>query len=180
MPDFENNDSFDGDGNYSVELRATDDGGEFDEQSIIVGIRDAPELPPDISISDHSLISLITDEDVAVDISNLGNLISSTSPTQLTFGVYPYHGLEIGQAEVVEISGQSNFLYSPDNNLSGNDQVFITVDDGGGALYCVAVEINVTPIPDPPVSRVSTPISCLLYTSPSPRDATLSRMPSSA
>ena len=27
---------------------------------------------------------------------------------------------------------------------------------------------------------ISVPISCLLYTSPSPRDATLSRMPSSA
>ena len=158
LPDFENNDSADLDGNYSVTVRATDDGGEFDEQSIIVGIRNAPEEPSDIDISDHSLLSLITDEDVNVDISNLGNLITPTSPTQLTFGVYPYHGLEIGQAEVVEISGQSNFLYSPDNNLSGNDQVFITVDDGGGALYCVAVEINVTPIPDPPVSRVPTHI----------------------
>ena len=29
-------------------------------------------------------------------------------------------------------------------------------------------------------SRKSTPYACLLYTSPSPRDATLSRMPSSA
>ena len=56
---------------------------------------------------------------------------------------------------MVEISGQSNLLYSPDNNLSGNDQVFITVDDGGGVLFSVAVEINVAPIPDPPVSRVS-------------------------
>ena len=31
-----------------------------------------------------------------------------------------------------------------------------------------------------PVKTVSTQVACLLYTSPSPRDATLSRMPSSA
>ena len=30
------------------------------------------------------------------------------------------------------------------------------------------------------ISKISIPIGCLLYTSPSPRDATLSRMPSSA
>ena len=34
--------------------------------------------------------------------------------------------------------------------------------------------------PDVPVYDTSGPYSCLLYTSPSPRDATLSRMPSSA
>ena len=35
-------------------------------------------------------------------------------------------------------------------------------------------------IEPPPVPRRDIPEGCLLYTSPSPRDATLSRMPSSA
>ena len=57
--------------------------------------------------------------------------------------------------------------------------LFIIVAGGGGYLYqnniltfqtTKQANNNETAVPDP----------CLLYTSPSPRDATLSRMPSSA
>ena len=51
--------------------------------------------------------------------------------------------------------------------------LLIDIESGGEHLYAVA---QIGPMTD------DTPVapSCLLYTSPSPRDATLSRMPSSA
>ena len=42
------------------------------------------------------------------------------------------------------------------------------------------LDLNVQKSPDRSVLKGKTLINCLLYTSPSPRDATLSRMPSSA
>ena len=51
----------------------------------------------------------------------------------------------------------------------------------GSVLWNVqAVSIRQALIPDKLMGRVNSVYSCLLYTSPSPRDATLSRMPSSA
>ena len=46
-------------------------------------------------------------------------------------------------------------------------------------LLCAAKLMHET-LFDPTAHRQIAPQSCLLYTSPSPRDATLSRMPSSA
>ena len=50
------------------------------------------------------------------------------------------------------------------------------VEDGNGESEIVAVWMVV----DEDAVSITHPLSCLLYTSPSPRDATLSRMPSSA
>ena len=46
-------------------------------------------------------------------------------------------------------------------------------------LICAAKLLHET-LFDPTAQHLIAPQSCLLYTSPSPRDATLSRMPSSA
>ena len=43
-----------------------------------------------------------------------------------------------------------------------------------------SVERNVSDVKQEPENRIDPFTGCLLYTSPSPRDATLSRMPSSA
>ena len=56
------------------------------------------------------------------------------------------------------VSGDSVYSVSSDGSVSGDTSVFSVSSDGS----------------------VSSDTSCLLYTSPSPRDATLSRMPSSA
>ena len=53
-----------------------------------------------------------------------------------------------------------------------HNSMIAPVDEGG--LACVRNEANEVTVGD------SSLRSCLLYTSPSPRDATLSRMPSSA
>ena len=60
--------------------------------------------------------------------------------------------------------------YMPTTGYSGDDEICLIVCDQTG--LCDTVDIPITVVP-----KV---LPCLLYTSPSPRDATLSRMPSSA
>ncbi|MDA9118861.1 Ig-like domain-containing protein [Opitutales bacterium] len=160
MPDFEKNSSHDLDGNFSVIVRATDQGGEFDERSFTIVIQDTNEQQSDILIHSYSSLSLTTLEDEFVAIKDLHSLISSTSPNQLIFSIYPGDNtLQLGEAEIQQIAGKSDFYYYPDHNRSGIDQVFIKVDDGSGALFCVAVEINITPVPDAPVSLIPSRIN---------------------
>ena len=64
--------------------------------------------------------------------------------------------------------------YTPAANDSSDVSFTYLVTDGNDDVAGVAT-LNITPVNDAPQT---TP--CLLYTSPSPRDATLSRMPSSA
>mgnify|MGYP003379429410 CR=1 FL=1 len=63
-----------------------------------------------------------------------------------------------------------------------------TLASGVGRMLCVAIDLEhypkmralVEPYPQVSVSVGVHPNDCLLYTSPSPRDGLLSRMPSSA
>ena len=59
----------------------------------------------------------------------------------------------------------------------------VTASDAGGDIVNTASVVS-DEVPTPVTDTVTTPVDgaapCLLYTSPSPRDATLSRMPSSA
>ena len=76
MPDFEKNSSHDLDGNFSVIVRAIDEGGEFDERSFTVVIQDANELQSDILVHSYSNLSLTTLEDEFVALKDLHSLIS--------------------------------------------------------------------------------------------------------
>ena len=63
--------------------------------------------------------------------------------------------------------------------------ISMTTSFENGCTYCMAAHStisNMTGVPAEVVEalRTGSPQACLLYTSPSPRDATLSRMPSSA
>ena len=71
MPDFEKNSSHDLDGNFSVIVRAIDEGGEFDERSFTVVIQDANELQSDILVHSYSNLSLTTLEDEFVALKDL-------------------------------------------------------------------------------------------------------------
>ncbi len=137
---------------HEVWIRATDDRGAFDQQKFLIKVGPGPILPS-VQVSDLDELFLETDEDVNATLKDLG--LKITSDTSLTFDVYPYHGLEMGQAEIRE---NNDFHYMPDGNKSGTDHVFITVDDGNGAFYCVAVEILVHPVPDDPISLVASPV----------------------
>ena len=65
---------------------------------------------------------------------------------------------------------------------SGNTKVTVVVHSMGGpvSLYFFTSGIVTQQWKDTHINAYITLSGCLLYTSPSPRDATLSRMPSSA
>ena len=54
------------------------------------------------------------------------------------------------------------------------------LSDGKRAQISAHPKLKVVVVEDRPIETKAQPKACLLYTSPSPRDATLSRMPSSA
>ena len=66
------------------------------------------------------------------------------------------------------LNTDGTFSFAPDAGFTGNDEFTYQVCDDGTPIACDSATVYVTVL------------SCLLYTSPSPRDATLSRMPSSA
>ena len=77
-----------------------------------------------------------------------------------------------GNADVVGINADTLTVTTDDLGNSGS---------GGAQSDIDSIQIDITGINDTPeVAGPGTAYSCLLYTSPSPRDATLSRMPSSA
>ena len=77
-----------------------------------------------------------------------------------------------GKAQNIDIDPDTPVLWAVREQLGLNGTKF-----GCGASLCGACTVH---IDGEPVRSCVTPLSCLLYTSPSPRDATLSRMPSSA
>ena len=73
---------------------------------------------------------------------------------------------------VIGIKNDNNVRARPQSGPQDADAVFEVLVEGGMTRL-----INIFYESD---TSYHGPISCLLYTSPSPRDATLSRMPSSA
>ena len=71
--------------------------------------------------------------------------------------------------------GYANYLWNTDNVGST-----ILVSEAGLYMVTITDENGCTGVNTVEVLELSSPNICLLYTSPSPRDATLSRMPSSA
>ena len=79
---------------------------------------------------------------------------------------------------------------NPTISVSQSGNVGVTVTDANGCTAESSVNVTANQTPTPTIAGSTTfcqgtsttldPGTCLLYTSPSPRDATLSRMPSSA
>ena len=66
----------------------------------------------------------------------------------------------------------------PDRSTAGIDSLYQYLTSKFGALYICAAVLTLSLLLFVAISQYGN--ICLLYTSPSPRDATLSRMPSSA
>ena len=94
-------------------------------------------------------------------------------------------------------TANNELTFVPTVDNTGDTVIPFTIDDGNGGIITPTVTIQpVNPGPDAvnqtvvttldtpvvidPLANDTDPDNCLLYTSPSPRDATLSRMPSSA
>ena len=75
---------------------------------------------------------------------------------------------------VVPADGQA-IAVNPDNSLNVPDNPIIPYIEGDG------IGVDITPVMQKVINAaVEKAYGCLLYTSPSPRDRTRSRMPSSA
>jgi len=157
LPDFESSNPFDlnGDNIFEVVVRAVDDGNASVEQSITIEITDVLTEFSDIEVTDFSKLFLSINEDTLGQINNLGSFVQSTD--SLTFGIYEFVGLNYGHASI-SVSSGSHFVYEPDGNSSEDDQVFISLDNGSGGLFCLAVEVEVIEVEDPPVSLVKSPL----------------------
>ena len=162
----------------------------------VTPLNDAPD-----AVDDNSLV---TDEDVALTGNVLGN-DSDIDGDTLTVDQMPVTGPSNG---TLVLNANGSFVYTPDADFNGVDSFTYQINDGNGGTGTATVNITIAPISDAPTGTdrtitidedseyTITPadfgfsdvdgdslnqvIICLLYTSPSPRDATLSRMPSSA
>ena len=87
----------------------------------------------------------------------------------------------------VTLNTNGTFTYTPISAFTGEDKFDYSIVDASGATDIASVTLKVTADSNPNVNDVpvagedlASAIACLLYTSPSPRDGLLSRMPSSA
>ena len=88
-----------------------------------------------------------------------------------SFGAHQKLALELGASEN-QLSDLSNSLWMDSSNFAEKEKLVFEL------IEQIAIDANA--VPKELWTKLRKHWSCLLYTSPSPRDATLSRMPSSA
>ena len=142
------------------------------------GFREITDKYPDIEI----VMGPFTDFDRSKAFDAAQNLLTAHDDIDLIYGVSSTIGLGSGQA--IRQAGKSDSIASMGFGGTGDEiiamregwltaSVLRSIDDSGVAV----ADAFVAHSKGEPVQQVW---GCLLYTSPSPRDATLSRMPSSA
>ena len=93
--------------------------------------------------------------------------------------VFPGQGSQkVGMAEALLSIEGSRERFAMASELLGRDLLAICQGESGGGDGLD--DLNDTRNTQPALFVIESVLACLLYTSPSPRDATLSRMPSSA
>ena len=125
---------------------------------------------------DGDLTTLTEINGMAVDDGDIINIEDPNNP-----------GVVIGTLEIIDVT-TGEFTFTPtDPTFQGEPTFEYTIEDPSGATDTADVTITVTADPDPNANDapeagddLATAQACLLYTSPSPRDRTRSRMPSSA
>ena len=176
-------------GSNAVVIKVADLSGAFTEQSfniVVVNVNDAP------TASDQDEV---TNEDIPLTITLVAADVDAGSTITLDWILQPLNGTIVGDLDNTDQPGAAlKLVYTPNNNFNGSDTFMYTVNDGTVDSDIAMVNITVNPVNDPPIAIMEsrstnedTPVvitlgarDCLLYTSPSPRDATLYRMPSSA
>ena len=94
------------------------------------------------------------------------------------FPTTTFHMFVVGSITITDDS-QTNVLVSGDTAGNAGDFTFIAEVDTGGSATPDVIQPKIS-YKSAANASDQTATSCLLYTSPSPRDATTSRMPSSA
>ena len=125
------------------------------------------------------------DQILSFDITDADSGVNWSTPV-IVFN--PADGITIGALDTTSEPGKAKWNITVDQNIASQRVVAtITANDNVGNTGTLVRYLNVIPIPEIFVTDISVtdtdlgnPDPCLLYTSPSPRDRTRSRMPSSA
>ena len=161
-------------GTESVEYSINDGNGGIDVAAIHLSVFDAPPVVEhdinittiNVPVNGNVLVNDITDTgDVLIIGDGSGNPIAAATT------------MTTDQGGTIVINPDGTYIYTPGTDFTGEDTITLEVCDGQG--NCVASEL-VIDVVDPIAQTENTPPVCLLYTSPSPRDLSTSRMPSSA
>ena len=147
-------------------------------------IRDRITVTPNTGFAgDIDVPYTIEDQDGATDSAvhtvTVGNAVPEVVDTDPTPGTPSIDPLDAGNIIVPAIDGQP-ITIDLDDYLTDPNGHALTITPGtlpAGATFDSANN-QLTFVPT--VDNTGDTVICLLYTSPSPRDATLSRMPSSA
>ena len=128
---------------------------------------------------------LVAPDDNAANVTVVTDIIWQYAPTATSYTLSI--GTSEGAADILDRLNVGNVLsYDPPVDLPQDVRIFVTVipeNENGPAPPCNEESFYTGALDDPcqevdPIDGQM--ISCLLYTSPSPRDGLLSRMPSSA
>jgi len=129
---------YDDAGTYEV-IFVVSDGSFSDSETITITVNNINRSP--VAVDD----SVVTDEDNAVTTGNVltndsdadGQVLGLASATQPTHGTTVYNN-------------DGTFTYTPAANYNGSDSFTYTVSDGNGGTATATVQIDITPINDPP------------------------------
>ena len=139
---------------------------------------------PTLTIEPVNPVPVAVDETVTTSFETpvvIDLLANDTDPDSDPLTVIEINGVSLTPGVVqtifvpggtVVVNADDVITVTPDDGFSGDLNVPYLLSDQDGATDSAVHTIEVEKAPPVP--------GCLLYTSPSPRDATLSRMPSSA
>ncbi len=142
-PDYNGDDSF--------TYRAND--GDLDSADTTVTITVNPINDAPIAAAD----AYVTDEDVALDVpAVVGVLANDGDADSDVLSVALVDDVANG---TLTLNPDGSFRYVPDANANGADGFTYTASDGVETTPPVAVEITVTPVPDPPLANAGPDVS---------------------
>ena len=159
----------------------------------VTSINDAPQgTDKTLSVLENSTLAFTADDFGFADIES-DNFATLTVETLPSVGSLTLNGSPVVAGQLINAGLLSTLQYElGSSGASATDSfIFVVQDTGGTANGGVdtdqtpnTIAINLQEFNRAPFGSDSTIVlaedTCLLYTSPSPRDATLSRMPSSA
>ncbi len=133
-PNFNGNDSF----TYTI---SDSEGLESEPASVTITVNPVNDVPVGV------LDAAVTDEDISVQIDVLANDSDIDGDDLMINDVGPPSN---GNAIIYEGGSVPEILYSPNANYNGLDQFTYTITDGSVVSNPITVEIEVTPVNDPP------------------------------
>ena len=174
-----------GNGVYTVTVTVTDPDGETASTEVTYTISNpAPDAMDDVNSSSEdgpaATGNVITENDVDVDGDDL--IVSEVDGNAANVGT----SVAGDNGGLFTINGDGTYSFDPNGDFEGLDvgesatsSISYQISDGEGGFDTATLTVTIDGANDAPII-VDPTNSCLLYTSPSPRDKRQSRMPSSA